>query len=712
MACDVRKCKPILLLIVKLTLVNLAIATKEEKVVAQSKFPSEFSFAIEHHIPRRLAKFDDPKSYAFDASSGSASRHVRSSASSTGATPSQASGTALRPSRCLGECVKYGTCYEELGRCDCPPGRVGADCSSLLPEPELTRLCTANGHTNITCAAQLEPALCLNACNFRGRCVGGVCVCHPGFFGADCALSLAAEQPADRRGSKASGLRMELLAGQNYTARPSGPRIYVYELPPDMNTYQNLDRLDRPLMYLLWQRLLSAGLRVADAASADFFFVPVRVRLAYDSDRVVKTVSYIRTMWPYWNASHGGSRHIFVHTGDWGRDELSEDAQLLTRNATWLTHWGLARDHEFAGWKQAHRPGRDIVLPLMLAPTVLSTYRLPHNSPLHPAGTRMPRVTTLFFAGRICGSRAQPTTNGTYPNCPNVLGREDAYSAATRQRAFFHHHGRPNWKMVSTSRTPALDMMTAKFCLAPSGGGQGKRSVLAPLLGCVPVTVTDGLIQPFEPELSWERFAVGVRERDLPVMHELLERLRPEQVAGFQAALPCAAQHLFWSSLYGSVFGEDGAYDAFETLTQVLRMRAMYPNVAPEEYEFVDSAFAAFMECREPPPSALRQMTAAVMAAKSGMQRALAGSGVLRRPPPHRRQAANASSGTTGLSTLMSSAASGPVVRQALCSHSALPTPGAPSCSRCVRRRGRLLNPGGTICCNTRELAKCLRLWD
>ena len=48
-------------------------------------------------------------------------------------------------------------------------------------------------------------------------------------------------------------------------------------------------------------------------------------------------------------------------------------------------------------------------------------------------------------------------------------------------------------------------------------------------------------------------------------------QLPPPQVSEFQSNLRCAAQHLFWSSLFGSVFGEDGRYDAFETLMQVWR---------------------------------------------------------------------------------------------------------------------------------------------
>ncbi|KXZ55491.1 hypothetical protein GPECTOR_2g1040 [Gonium pectorale] len=658
-----------------------------------------------------------------------------------------------RPSRCPGECTKYGTCNEELGRCDCPLGRNGTDCSGQLPGSDLATLCARFGHTGATCGRELELTSCLNACNFRGTCLTGFCHCRPGFFGADCSLSLSlssTQESADggREGADARPA-VEILAGQDYKPRLSGPRIYVYELPPSFNVYGSLERLDRPLMYMIWQRLLSAGLRVADPADADFFFVPVRARAQYDSQRVLDAVSYMSATWPHWNATGGGGRHLFIHTGDWGRDELTEEAAAATRGASWLTHWGLARPHEFAGWAAAHRPGTDIVLPMVLQASVLSSYRLTRASPLHPAGPRRPRPNTLFFAGRVCGSRASPSTNGSFPNCPNVLGKEDAYSAATRQRAFYHHHNRTGWKVLTHSRSYASDMLASKFCLSPSGGGPSKRSVVAPLLGCVPVTVTDGLLQPFEPEMAWERFAVDIRERDIPVMHRLLEGLDGGQLGAFQERLRCAAQHLFWSSLYGGVFGEDGRYDAFETLAQILRMRAAYPNLAPEEYAYVDPAFAAFINCQEPPPpqeqqeeqqqkeqapasplsvgQALAVSAGVASSSTTGGGRDWAGGAgwlldIAAKPELRRelvRVAAAAGRGGTGSRQAGPAARPAPVPRptpagakQALCSHSELPTPQAATCSRCVRRKGRLLNPGGTICCNTKDLAKCPRLWD
>ena len=47
--------------------------------------------------------------------------------------------------------------------------------------------------------------------------------CSPGFYGADCALSLGADG------------KPQLLEGQGYQPRSRAPKIYVYELPPDLN---------------------------------------------------------------------------------------------------------------------------------------------------------------------------------------------------------------------------------------------------------------------------------------------------------------------------------------------------------------------------------------------------------------------------------------------------------------------------------------------
>ncbi len=66
---------------------------------------------------------------------------------------------------------------------------------------------------------------CPNLCSSRGTCVAGWCHCQEGFFGADCSLSLGEDGVP------------QVLADRGYKMRSRGPRVYMYELPPDMWTW-------------------------------------------------------------------------------------------------------------------------------------------------------------------------------------------------------------------------------------------------------------------------------------------------------------------------------------------------------------------------------------------------------------------------------------------------------------------------------------------
>ena len=41
-----------------------------------------------------------------------------------------------------------------------------------------------------------------------------------------------------------------------------------------------------------------------------------------------------------------------------GRSETSEEVRNALVNATWLTHWGLYKEHKLPGWPASHRPGK------------------------------------------------------------------------------------------------------------------------------------------------------------------------------------------------------------------------------------------------------------------------------------------------------------------------------------------------------------------
>jgi hypothetical protein len=58
--------------------------------------------------------------------------------------------------------------------------------------------------------------------------------------------------------------------------------------------------------------------------------------------------------------------------------------------------------------------------------------------------------------------------------------------------------------------------------------------------------------QPFEPELAWPSFSLSVNQSDIPQLHTRLAAVDEAQLAQLQASLPCAAQHLMWSSLSGA----------------------------------------------------------------------------------------------------------------------------------------------------------------
>ena len=160
-----------------------------------------------------------------------------------------------------------------------------------------------------------------------------------------------------------------------------------------------------------------------------------------------------------------------------------------------------------------------------------------------------------------------------------------------------HHHNRTGYKLVHSSPQYQLDLSTHKFCLAPTGAAHGRRNVFSLLMGCIPVTVTDGVLQPFEPEMRWSEFSLHVPEDDIHRMHEIIDAVTPKQLASMQERLHCAAQHLFFSTNLGGLLGEDGRYDAVETLLQILRVRAAHPDLPPERYMEADDQFRRFINC-------------------------------------------------------------------------------------------------------------------
>jgi hypothetical protein len=150
---------------------------------------------------------------------------------------------------------------------------------------------------------------------------------------------------------------------------------------------------------------------------------------------------------------------------------------------------------------------------------------------------------------------------------------------------------------VQGTPTYELDFIRSNFCLAATGGGHGKRSVLATLLGCAPVITSPEVYQPFEPEMNWDDFSVRVTDEELSRLPQILDAFLRSSTSTITPRMACAARHLQWSSYYGGSYGEDGRYDAFYTTMEILRVRLVHPLVHPSKYASLDERFGKFMHC-------------------------------------------------------------------------------------------------------------------
>ncbi|GLC66435.1 hypothetical protein PLESTF_000427100 [Pleodorina starrii] len=452
---------------------------------------------------------------------------------------------------------------------------------------------------------------CLNGCSGRGQCVAGFCHCKPGFFGTDCALSMGPDgKPA-------------LLADRGYVPRTRGPRVYMYELPPSMNTWRNELRLDRPTTRYFVERLVATGARVGDGDSADWYLIPITLRRSSDAWNMEKAVQYVRDTYPWWNRTQG-HRHFVIATGDMGR--IESERGRLSENVTFVTHWGLHADKPFSGWRASHRNATDIVLPVFLGPSKLSRMGI-FTSRNHPKfatkakpALRERNGPTFFFAGRICGDHSRPRTDGNWPHCQTQ--RSMGYSDGTRQLVHFHHWNRTGYFVAVGDSEYGKHLLTSKYCFGPTGGGHGQRQVGDPggvaavvsgvarswgsvedmqaaLAGCVPVVISDNVLEAFEPFIDWNSFGVRLAEADIPRLHTVLDSIGPQEYARKVERLRCAAQHMAFSSITGAYMGEDGRYDAYETTLEILRAKAAHPDVPPEALRKVDPQLDAFLDCRD-----------------------------------------------------------------------------------------------------------------
>jgi hypothetical protein len=341
---------------------------------------------------------------------------------------------------------------------------------------------------------------------------------------------------------------------------------------------------------------------------------------------------------------------------------MAHEARLITTNSTWVTHWGLYEDYPFSGWKAAHRPGLDIVAPILIQSASPRAGALKH-SPLHPLHPdRSPQAEKkvksleVLFAGRICGGREEPNST-RWPNCRDI---NRGYSQGVRQKMHYHHWNRTGYRISTTNKNYLEDLAGTRFCLAPTGGGHGHRQILVAFSGCVPLLIGDFVYQPFEPEVNWAEFSVTVKQSEIHRLHEILGKIDDKEYRRLQKNLRCGAEHMTYSGFLGSFKWDIGKYDAFETMLEILRARLKHPGLEPHLLAEKDEEFRAFMECRE-----------------------------VGKEDPEEPQK----------------------LPQVLCSFSTLDSD-PPGCEECLKVHHGII-PGGASCCDSpKKISKCHRAWD
>jgi hypothetical protein len=166
---------------------------------------------------------------------------------------------------------------------------------------------------------------------------------------------------------------------------------------------------------------------------------------------------------------------------------------------------------------------------------------------------------------------------------------------------------------------------------------------------------------------------------------------------------------------------ESGAYDAFETTLEILRMRVAHPGADPATYASLDPAYAAFMECRGAP--AVATVPEGAVHKPGGEQQNTGGSdgaaqgsaGDKASDVPGAQQAADGAAKAV-LPVAGSAAAKRSRKRKApvkrtpgLCSLSWFESE-PPPCYFCQDPHEQMV-PGGSACCWAENLSLCPRVW-
>eukprot|EP00271_Cylindrocystis_brebissonii_P002664 TRINITY_DN13433_c0_g1_i1.p1 TRINITY_DN13433_c0_g1~~TRINITY_DN13433_c0_g1_i1.p1 ORF type:complete len:919 (+),score=144.18 TRINITY_DN13433_c0_g1_i1:328-3084(+) len=462
---------------------------------------------------------------------------------------------ATSPFDCPMNCSGHGFCNKETMSCWCPAIYSGEYCEGPRPE---------------------APFGCLNKCSGRGKCTGGVCKCNQGHFGIDCSIF-----PVPEGKSKTSKDKFGLVRRKPFPAsyaaaegnvssseREARPRIYAYELPVNLLARlfeHGMSQLpgDRPLevaeSLLFYEALLASKYRTANAEEADFFFVPLQMRLhGKREEAITEVIEYISTTWPYWT-KHRGADHVFVMGEDWGLCNAApygwREAHL--KHAIGITTWTYQRNMFGGRIDPCFIRGQDIGIPVTVGKSALA------QSPWVKAGAG---ATDAAFDSRdlLVYYLEEHQNLPSYRPKPGFIGlpehyREPGlhkykYSFGIRQKLIARFSGKrgDGVKVILKAESKEqvyADMARAKFCLAPPGWGVGSLATLSIVFGCVPVFFKTNETYPFGGDvINWNDLSVSINLDDIDDTIEILRSVPETAIKLRQQAIAKTWPRLIWLS--------------------------------------------------------------------------------------------------------------------------------------------------------------------
>ena len=404
---------------------------------------------------------------------------------------------------------------------------------------------------------------------------------------------------------------------------PNPPKIYVYDLPEDLNAIARLlGGSDKEQG--LTDRVRNGEHYTANPDVADFFWIPGQGPIF---------IEWVKNTYPYWNrtvaakqARHvmvalydGGPREIFtsVKTNPSGATSFSPeyDPSSRERNIIFLS-WNGRRDvypkSDHLDYKcgVCFQIGIDIQIPTMenvcgplcsgITIHELRNSSLWNHNRSHGNGNdnelAKPRRHRMFFIGNSRPFKFDGSGRGTF-----FINHYNDSRYVVASRGHPHHHSDLYPHHITTS----MVMPHSDFSYSPLGvnGGDTDRYVPAVLFGSVPVMMNSTVLSadqphtgipqalPLEEIIDWSQFSTLVDEHSLDGQLDSQLDCLSSRLPEMRRAMKGVWENLLWTSIYSGKFkskkstfpsehntrssylGESGDNDAFAILMKVLASR-------------------------------------------------------------------------------------------------------------------------------------------